>query len=124
MSNVPTWNYQSIHVYGTPHVITEHAEAYSVLKRLIDRYEQKSHYSMEMLPQDFVMKEMKGIIAFQIEVLRIDANYKLSQNRNDEDYQSIVSHLDERTDEFSHGVAEAMMRQRPPLDAPSAAQDS
>lgn len=122
--NVPTWNYQSIHVYGRPRLITAHDEAYSVLKRLIDRYEQKSHYSMETLPQDFVMKEMKGIVAFQVEVVRIDANYKLSQNRNDEDYQSIVAHLDERTDELSHGVAEAMKRQRPALDAPSAVQDS
>lgn len=111
--NVPTWNYQSIHVYGKPHLITEHDEAYSVLKRLIDRYEQNSHYSMETLPQDFVMKEMKGIVAFQVEVVRIDANYKLSQNRNDEDYRSIVAHLEARTDELSHGVADAMKRNRP-----------
>lgn len=111
--NVPTWNYQSVHVYGKPRVITEHAEVYSVLKRLIDRYEKNSHYSMETLPQDFVMKEMKGIVAFQVEVVRIDANYKLSQNRNDEDYRSIVAHLEQRSDELSHGVAEAMKRQRP-----------
>ena len=122
--NVPTWNYQSIHVYGKPRVITEHEEAYSVLKRLIDRYEQNSHYSMEMLPQDFVMKEMKGIVAFQIDVVRVDANYKLSQNRNDEDYQSIVAHLEERTDELSHGVAEAMQKQRPSLGASSAAKEA
>jgi transcriptional regulator len=60
-----------------------------------------------------VEKEMKGIVAFQIEAARIDANYKLSQNRNDEDYQSIVTHLEERTDELSHGVADAMKGNRP-----------
>lgn len=111
--NVPTWNYQSVHVYGKPRVIAAHEEAYAVLKRLIDRYEKKDHYSMETLPQDFVMKEMKGIVAFQVEVVRIDANYKLSQNRNDEDYHSIVAHLEQRPDELSHGVAEAMRRNRP-----------
>jgi transcriptional regulator len=110
--NVPTWNYQSVHVYGKPRIL-EQNEAYSVLERLIDRYEKNTHYSMETLPQDFVEKEMKGIVAFQIEAARIDANYKLSQNRNDEDYRSIVSHLEERTDELSHGVAEAMKKQRP-----------
>jgi transcriptional regulator len=119
--NVPTWNYQSVHVYGKPRLITEHEEAYSVLKRLIDRYEKKDRYSIEALPQDFVLKEMKGIVAFQVEVVRIDANYKLSQNRNDEDYHSIVAHLEERPDELSHGVAEAMKRQRPVLpELPSA----
>jgi len=110
--NVPTWNYQSVHVYGKPRTL-EQNEAYSVLKRLIDRYEKNSPYSMETLPPDFVEKEMKGIVAFQIEAARIDANYKLSQNRNDEDYQSIVTHLEERTDELSHGVADAMKGNRP-----------
>jgi transcriptional regulator len=110
--NVPTWNYQSVHVYGSPRVITEYSEAYAVLKRLVDRYENHGQYSMESLPQDFVEKEIKGIVAFQIEVSRMDANYKLSQNRSDEDYWNIVSHLEERTDELSHGVADAMKKQR------------
>jgi transcriptional regulator len=110
--NVPTWNYQSIHVYGKPSVITAYGESYGVLKRLVERYEKNGHYNMESLPQDFVEKEIKGIVAFQIEVSRMDANYKLSQNRSDEDYWNIVSRLEERTDELSHGVADAMKRQR------------
>ncbi len=121
--NVPTWNYQSVHVYGKPRIM-EHEEAYSVLQRLVGRYENNSQYSIETLPQDFVEREMKGIVAFQIEVVRIDANYKLSQNRNDEDYQSIMTHLERRSDELSHGVAEAMKKQRPALRASSTAQDS
>ena len=110
--NVPTWNYQSVHVYGKPRLITDHQEAYSLLKRLIDRHEGDHRYRLETLPQDFVEKEMKGIVAFQVEATRLEANYKLSQNRNDEDYWNIVSQLDQREDELSHGVAEAMKRQR------------
>ena len=37
----------------------------------------------------------------------------LSQNRGDEDYHNIVARLDEREDEMSHGVAEAMKAKRP-----------
>jgi transcriptional regulator len=110
--NVPTWNYQSVHVYGKPRLITEHHEAYGLLKRLIDRHEADSHYRLETLPQDFVLKEMKGIVAFQIEVTRMEANYKLSQNRDEENYRSVVSHLEERKDELSQGVAEAMRQNR------------
>ena len=106
--NVPTWNYQSVHVYGKPRVITDYDEAYEILKRLIDRYESNSHYRLETLPKDFVQKEIKGIVAFQIEVTRIEANYKLSQNRKDEDYRNIIAQLEKRTDDLSHGVAEAM----------------
>ena len=55
-----------------------------------------------------------AIMAFQIEVTQIEANYKLSQNRNDEDYWNIVAHLENREDELSHGVAEAMKQNRIP----------
>ena len=113
--NVPTWNYQSVHIYGKPRVITEHREVYGLLKRLIDRHEANSQYRLETLSQDFVEKEMRGIVAFQIQVTRIDANYKLSQNRDDENYRSIVSHLENRTDEPSGQVAEAMRKNRPTL---------
>jgi transcriptional regulator len=110
--NVPTWNYQAVHLYGRPRLVTDREEAYRLLKRLTDRYEKSDRYRMETLPLEFVEKEMKGVMAFQVEVTQIQANYKLSQNRNDEDYRNIVSNLDKREDELSHGVAEAMRRQR------------
>lgn len=110
--NVPTWNYQAVHVYGKPRIVEDHEETYLLLKNLIDRHEAGSHYKLGTLPQDFVEKEMKGIVAFQIEAARVEANYKLSQNRDDESYRSIVSHLEAREDEMSHGVAQAMRKQR------------
>jgi transcriptional regulator len=110
--NVPTWNYQSVHLYGRPRVISDKSESYGILKRLIDRYETNSPYRLETLPEYFVEKEMRGIAAFQIEVKRIEANYKLSQNRDDESYRNIVDHLEERPDDFSHGIAKAMKQNR------------
>jgi transcriptional regulator len=111
--NVPTWNYQVVHIYGKPRVVTERADTKAILSRLVARNEASSTYRLETLPQDFVEKEIKGIVAFQIEATRIEANYKLSQNRDDEDYHNIVSRLEEREDEMSHGVAEAMKEKRP-----------
>jgi len=110
--NVPTWNYQAVHVYGSPRIISDHDETYNLLEKLIERHEAGSQYRLKTLPQDFVEKEMRGIVAFQIEVTRIEANYKLSQNRDDEDYHNVIARLNERDDEMSHGVAEAMRVQR------------
>ena len=110
--NVPTLNYQSVHVYGRPRIITDYEESYGLLKRLVDRYEAKSTYKMETLPHDFVEKEIRGIAAFQLEVTRMEANYKLSQNRSDEDYRNIIDQLEQRSDELSHGVAAAMKQNR------------
>jgi len=111
--NVPTWNYQAVHVYGKPRIVTDQEEIYEILSRMVSRNESDASYRLETLSQEFVAKEIKGIVAFQIEVTRIEANYKLSQNRNDEDYHNIVAQLNEREDEMSHQVAEAMERQRP-----------
>lgn len=113
--NVPTWNYQSVHVYGKPRLVTDGDQVYALLKRLMDRHETGASYNMDSLPTDFVEKEMRGVMAFQIAVTRLEASYKLSQNRNDQDYRNIVSHLEERTDELSHGVAGAMKLQRPQI---------
>lgn len=112
--NVPTWNYQAVHVYGRARLVVDREEIYRLLKRLVDRYERRGHYRMETLPPDFVDKEIRGVAAFQVEVTQIEANYKLSQNRNDKDFWNIVAHLQEREDELSHGVAEAMRNNRSP----------
>ena len=111
--NVPTWNDQAVHIYGKPRIVTDQKETYQILARLVARNESNVAYRLETLPQEFVSKEIKGIVAFQVEVTRIEANYKLSQNRNNEDYRNIIARLHEREDEMSQGVAEAMDRQRP-----------
>jgi len=111
--NVPTWNYQAVHVYGKPRIVTDPEEFHAILSRLVARHETGSSYRLESLPPDFVANNMKGIVGFQIEVTRIEANYKLSQNQDDVDYQNIVQQLHSREDEMSHQLAEAMERQRP-----------
>jgi transcriptional regulator len=109
--NVPTWNYQSVHAYGLARVI-EGEEYYEVLSRLIARHEGESTYRLETLPQDFVQQSMRGTAGFQVRVSRLEAVFKLSQNREDGDYRRIILELDRRADEQSHHVAEAMRRNR------------
>ena len=112
--NVPTWNYQAIHVYGSPRIVTDQEEYRAMLARLVARHEgAASAYRLETLDSEFVAKQMQGTVGFQIAVTRIEANYKLSQNRNDEDYHNVIARLHEREDEMSHQVAEAMTQNRP-----------
>jgi transcriptional regulator len=110
--NVPTWNYQIVHVYGKLRQI-EGEEFYALLSRLVGHYEMGTDYSLEGLPQDFVAKEMKGVVGFVMDVARVDAGYKLSQNRNDEDHANIVKELGQRQDQNSKQIASAMSAQRP-----------
>ena len=109
--NVPTWNYQAVHIYGSPRIV-EGDEYYAMISRLIAKHESETDYRLETLPQDFAEKQMNGTVGFQVNVTRIEANYKLSQNRNDKDYHNIIERLNEREDEMSHAVAKAMEKQR------------
>jgi transcriptional regulator len=109
--NVPTWNYMMVHVYGNVRAV-EGEELYSLLSRLVHNHEPGTSYTLEGLPEGFVDKEIKGVFGFAMQVTRLEAGWKLSQNRNDEDHQNIIHELEERKDEFSGEIAEAMRKQR------------
>ena len=109
--NVPTWNYMMVHVYGKVRLV-EGEELYTLLSRLVKNHEEPTAYSLEALPQDFVQKEMNGVVGFAVDVMRVDAGYKLSQNRNDGDHENIIRELEGRGDENSAAVAKSMRTMR------------
>jgi len=109
--NVPTWNYMMVHVYGRVRMV-EGEELYDLLGRLVKLHERGTGYTMEGLPEEFVKKEIKGTAGFEVTVTRIEAAYKLSQNRDDESYANIVDELKKRGDDNSSAVAEEMKSRR------------
>ena len=110
--NVPTWNYLAVHVYGKVkiHSLEETIEA---LKRLVDKYEAKSEKPVRV--EDLSKKTMlqaKGIVSFEIEITAIEAKKKLSQNRDDKNYQNIILKLENSNDYQSIEVAKEMKKNR------------
>ena len=110
--NVPTWNYLAVHVYGKVkiHSLEETIEA---LKRLVDKYEAKSEKPIRV--EDLSKKTMlqaRGIVSFEIEITAIEAKKKLSQNRDDKNYQNIILKLENSNDYQSIEVAKEMKKNR------------
>jgi len=107
--NVPTWNYQAVHIYGTAQILTEE-ELKVDLSHLMDKYE--SHRAnpvlWDTLPSELLEKELKGIVGFKIPVREVQAAYKMSQNRNKTDYQNIISRLQEEKDPNAQKIADTM----------------
>ncbi|NNT72238.1 FMN-binding negative transcriptional regulator [Flavobacterium sp. IMCC34852] len=110
--NVPTWNYLAVHVYGKV-TIYNHEQAVNSLKKLVDKYEVKSEkpVRVENLSEK-TMREARGIIAFEIEVTGIEAQKKLSQNRDDKNYQNIISELEKTNDHQAIDIANEMKKNR------------
>ncbi|MFZ1809055.1 MAG: FMN-binding negative transcriptional regulator [Cyclobacteriaceae bacterium] len=111
--NVPTWNYMAVHVYGNIRII-EGDELKTSLKELVDQHEKDSvqPISVEKMTPTYLEKEIRGIVAFEITITQIEAAYKLSQNREKEDYENIISELNKK-DGNAREVAKEMKKRCP-----------
>lgn len=110
--NVSTWNYQSVHVYGTPSILDEDALKED-LKRLMHKYEgHKENGAVWENTSADTKKQINGIVGFKIKVEEVQAAYKLSQNRNEKDYKNVIDKLYEEKDPNAHKVADAMKKLR------------
>ncbi len=110
--NVPTWNYLAVHVYGKLQLHSPE-ESIEALKRLVNKYEAKSEKPIRV--EDLSQKTMlqaHGIVSFEIEITAIEAKKKLSQNRDDKNYQTIISKLENSNDYQSIEVAKEMKKNR------------
>jgi len=107
--NVPTWNYQAVHVNGKSSILNEE-ELKQDLAMLLQKYEKNRDNPViwDKLSPQLLEKQLKGIVGFKIKVQEIQAANKLSQNRNDEDYQNIVNKLYEEKDLNSQQMAQLM----------------
>lgn len=110
--NVPTWNYEAVHVYGKASILPRE-ELIEDLKNMLEKYEghRENPVLWDTLTPDLLESELKGIVGFKIKVEEIQAAYKLSQNRNEADYRNIVENLRNEGDPQSRQVAERMEKE-------------
>ena len=109
--NVPTWNYIAVHLYGKMRLI-EGEELTRSIGALVDKYERRSvnPVSMKSMGAEYVQKEMKGLVGFEISIDRVQAAWKLSQNRDEKNRLSIITELEKLNDYNATLVAEEMKR--------------
>lgn len=107
---VPTWNYTTAHVYGTPVVIDDPQTVYAGQQDLVNHYEAQFDmpWRMEDVDTDFIDGMLHAIASFEILIERIQCKFKLSQNRPAEDQQRVVDALESSTDANAKAVAGLM----------------
>lgn len=108
---VPTWNYIAVHVYGALKVLDERKTMES-LDRLVDKYERGSKHPLSLadLSPD-TLRQVKGVVGFEILVTDMQATYKLSQTRP-QDHPKIIDELHGRRDPGSSAIAREMEKGR------------
>ncbi|WP_343636006.1 FMN-binding negative transcriptional regulator [Fluviicola sp.] len=96
--NVPTYNYEAVHVSGKIEELSD-TELKNHLTRLVDAFEsgRENKVSMDQWPADLIDAYMKEITGFRLEIEHLEAGFKLSQNRNETDFNRILTDLNNRT---------------------------
>ncbi len=107
--NVPTWNYIAVHMNGIFEFLDETATKQSIIE-LVSKYEKYSEkpFNVDQMGAEGYKKEARGLLGFRIKVEKIQASWKMSQNRDDKNYFEIIKKLKERGDALSIAIAEEM----------------
>lgn len=111
--NVSTWNYEAVQIRGKVKLMNDE-ELYQHLEKLTFKYEkpQKCPMFVENMGEDLVRKEMKGAFGINIIPTEIFIANKLSQNRNEFDFENIILNLEQSKNENSLKIGEKMRQLR------------
>lgn len=90
---VPTWNYVAIHAYGTPALVEDREGTLGILNETIAATEPGYAAEFARYPAEWIDAKLKGIVAFQMDVTRIESRWKLSQEKGEDTRERIASGL-------------------------------
>ncbi|MFJ8235631.1 FMN-binding negative transcriptional regulator [Ureibacillus sp. NPDC094379] len=108
---VPTWNYVSVHVYGKVEIVEDQTVVFDSLQDMVNKYEgPKSSYNLKEVDSKFIEGMTKGIVAFKINITRIEAKAKLSQNHPVERQELVIRELEKNADQDNLQIASLMKK--------------
>lgn len=109
---VPTWNYQSIHLSG----VVEVSEDVDLLRQIVSTLtefhetDRARPWSVSEADPKYFESQLRGIVAVTLRVNKVEAKYKLSQNRSVEDRQRVISDLANSILSDDHEISEEMKK--------------
>ena len=95
---VPTWNYEVVHVFGRLTVREDEKFMRGVVARLTRTHEaqEPKPWKMGDSAPDYIDGMLKAIVGIEIAIERFEGKSKLSQNRETRDLQGAVNKLREQ----------------------------
>jgi transcriptional regulator len=96
---VPTWNYAVVHVYGMAKVVENAATLRKIVTDTTTKYESHRPVPWKItLPEAALEAMLNAIVGFTIQITRIEAKFKLGQNRSQADQSGMLRDLQASTD--------------------------
>jgi len=113
---VPTWNYSAVHFTGRVTVVHDPGWLREAVSWLTDLHEAGREaagheaWSVDDAPERYVTGQLRAIVGIQVEVEKVEAKAKLSQNRSEADRVGVVSGLRSERPESARGEAQVADR--------------
>jgi transcriptional regulator len=109
--SVPTWNYGAVHLYGNARVFSSPDAMLGVLHDLMGIFEPGYAEQWASLSPEYRERMLSHIVAFEITATKLEAKFKLGQNRAREEQSNMIAALDKAKDTAVSGVARMMREQ-------------
>lgn len=92
---VPTWNYETVHAYGTPDFFHDEAQLLEIVTLLTHRHEhaRSTAWQVADAPADFIRTQLRGIVGFRMPITKLYGKRKMSQNRSAQDREGVAAGL-------------------------------
>jgi transcriptional regulator len=104
---VPTWNYVAVHAFGPLQVFDDPQWVRQQIGELTARQEAQRNppWAVSDAPEDFLASQVKLIVGIEVPIARIEAKWKVSQNRPQADRAGVIEGLEAAGDEESRAMA-------------------
>jgi transcriptional regulator len=100
---VPTWNYVAVHASGAPRLIDDPTRTFQLLRKLMQQNESalpeasralgKGPRELADIPFGHLDKLLRGIVAFELPIERLEGKRKLSQNKKPAERRALIAGL-------------------------------
>ncbi|WP_309505675.1 FMN-binding negative transcriptional regulator [Thermaerobacillus caldiproteolyticus] len=108
-NTIPTWNYVSVHVYGTFTLMETKEELVTAIEKTVKVYESSLPHPWNMNAHDpFIDGLLNGIVGFEISINEIEEKWKLSQNRSIQRQHRVIHGLKTTNQYHSQEIAKMM----------------
>ena len=93
---VPTWNYTTVLAHGRLVIRREPEWLLANVRGLVDRHEagRAQPWSTDDAPAGYVETQARAIVGIELQITRLEAKRKLSQNRSTPDVEGVIAGLD------------------------------
>ena len=109
---VPTWDFAAVHVYGHLDPLTDADAIVSDLQRMAAH--DPAGFDVAAMPPDYRARMLAGIRAFRLAPVRVETQWKMSQNRSPADRRRLMAALRGQGDSVAEQVAVMIEQTLPP----------